>query len=63
VEAKCITLRLTEAQRKVVENATGQQIEALTLPLDEIGEYVADPTALSAREEEAFIWECLNPYP
>ena len=63
MEGKCITLRLTEAQRKVVENATGQQVEALTLPLHEIEEYAADPTALSAREEEAFIWECLNPYP
>lgn len=63
MESKCITLRLTEAQRKVVEDATGETIEALTLPLDEIGNHVADPTVLSQRDEEAIIWECLNPYP
>jgi hypothetical protein len=63
VQGKCITLRLTEAQRKVVQDATGEEIEALSLPLDEITEYAADPTVLSTREAEAVVWECLNPYP
>lgn len=63
MESRCITLRLTDAQRRVVEDATGREITALTLPLDELQEFVADPKTLATREEEAVIWECLNPYP
>ncbi len=63
MEPKCITLRLTDAQRDVVREATGKDIDALTLPLDELEEFATGGHVMSEREEEAIVWECLNPYP
>ena len=63
LETQCITIRLTEAQREVVREATGNEIETLTLPLDDLEKFATGRHALSERDEEAIVWECLNPYP
>lgn len=59
---KCVTLRLTEAQRKAVREATGKAIEAISLPVAELEDRAADTAALPD-QDEALVWECLNPYP
>ncbi len=63
METQCITLRLTDAQREVVREATGRDIDIVTLPLDALQRYATGQHVLSEREEEAIVWECLNPYP
>jgi len=62
VEDKCVTLRLTPAQREAVREATGKAIEAISLPVTELEDRASDATGLSERDE-ALVWECLNPYP
>jgi len=62
VDDKCVTLRLTPAQREAVREATGKSIEAISLPVTELEDRAADTARLSERDE-AMVWECLNPYP
>jgi hypothetical protein len=62
VEDKCVTLRLTPAQREAVREATGKSIEAISLPVTELEGRAAD-TAELPDHDEALVWECLNPYP
>ena len=63
LETKCSTLRLTEAQRDVVREATGRDIDIVTLPLDDLEKFSTGQHVLAERDEEAIVWECLNPYP
>lgn len=62
MQDKCVTLRLTAAQREAVREATGKSIEAISLPVTELDERAANTAALSD-QDEALVWECLNPYP
>jgi len=45
-----------------VREATGKSIEAISLPVTELDERAANTAALSD-QDEALVWECLNPYP
>ena len=59
---KCVTLRLTEAQRKAVREATGKEISAISVPATELEDLATDTRAMTD-QDEALVWECLNPYP
>jgi hypothetical protein len=62
VPAKCITLKLTDAQMDAVREVTGKIVETVTVDVDELD----DRAATSEREPseaDAIVWECLNPYP
>jgi len=62
VADKCVTLRLTEAQRKAVREATGKEISAISVPATELEDLATDTRAMTD-QDEALVWECLNPYP
>lgn len=59
---KCVTLRLTEAQRKAVREVTGKEISAISVPATELEDLATDTRAMTD-QDEALVWECLNPYP
>lgn len=59
---RCVTLRLTEAQREAVREATGREIEAISVPAAELEDLATDTDAMEDRDE-VLVWECLNPYP
>lgn len=61
--AKCITLRLTETQRRAVRDILGHDVEALTIPVDELEARAVAPEEIAQVDEDAVVWECLNPYP
>jgi hypothetical protein len=60
---KCITLRLTETQRRAVRDILGHDVEALTIPVAELEERAIVPDEVSQADDDAVVWECLNPYP
>lgn len=60
---ECITLRLTETQRRAVQDLLGRDVEALTIPVRELEERVVEPDQVAKAEQDAAVWECLNPYP
>lgn len=60
---KCITLRLTETQRRAVRDILGHDVEALTIPVSELEERVVVPDEVSQVDDDAVVWESLNPYP
>jgi hypothetical protein len=62
VADKCVTLRLTEAQRKAVREVTGKEISAISVPATELEDLATDTRAMTD-QDEALVWECLNPYP
>jgi hypothetical protein len=63
VQGKCITLRLTDAQKEAVRAVTGKAIDAVTLEVDELEGRAAKADPEAVPEADAIVWECLNPYP
>jgi hypothetical protein len=63
VPGTCLTLRLTPEQRAAVLKATGVDGDALVLPVADLETRVADASDTLGPDEEALVWECLNPYP
>ncbi|NIS65088.1 MAG: hypothetical protein GTO05_08010, partial [Gemmatimonadales bacterium] len=41
----------------------GHDVEALTIPVDELEERAVHSDEVTKVEEDAVVWECLNPYP
>jgi hypothetical protein len=59
----CITLRLTEEQQRALRALTGLDGDALVIPAGEIERQLTHADRVLQPDEDAFIWECLNPYP
>lgn len=60
---QCITIRLTQAQREAIRDATGKDVKAISVQAGELDGRAVDPEALPSVTEDQLIWECLNPYP
>jgi hypothetical protein len=61
--AECITIRLTPEQQEAIRAVTGREARTLTIPVDQLGDRVAEREADTGANEDALVWECLNPYP
>ena len=63
MQPKCITLRLTDAQKAAIREATGKSIDAVSLEVDELEDRAVSLDTKGVPEADAIVWECLNPYP
>jgi hypothetical protein len=62
VQTKCITLKLTDAQKEAVRQVTGRTVDTVTVDVDDLDDRGASTDSETAREADAIVWECLNPY-
>ena len=63
MQPKCIMLKLTDAQREAVRNATGKTVDTVTVEVDALEDRATASDEGTVQDADAIVWECLNPYP